>query len=143
MKDPLDSRQRAYEVLGIGRNATLAEINAAYARLTAREPSRRQELTNAWQQLRRPETRFDEDFWYYAVGDADRLESAVPAPVEALPWDPALPPAALDIGREYTDLANGHHHRDFTPISFRDIELKDSGRYDGQPEIDLPLRFDR
>ena len=78
MKDPLDRKQRAFELLGLGRNATLAEINAAYVRLAAMDRSRRQELTDAWHRLRRPETRLEEDFWYYSVAEVERPESVAP-----------------------------------------------------------------
>lgn len=141
MKDPLDNKPRAYEVLGLRRSVTLAEINATYARLAKESPSRRPELTNAWQRLRRPETRLEEDFWYYAVGDAEGGERVIADSREEFPWDPALPP--LEIGLELTDLAEDRYRRDFGPLELRDIELSDVDRYDEEPAAALPLVFDK
>lgn len=143
MKDPLDSKQRAYEVLGVDRNATLDEINKAYARLAAdpKNISRRQELTNAWQRLRRTETRLEEDFWYYTVEHDEHAEHTATDPHEEFRWDPALPP--LEIGLEFTDLAEGRYRQDLRPLEFRDIRLTHIDRYDEQPAATIPIVFDR
>jgi len=141
MKDPLDTKQRAYEILGVGQNATLDEINKAYAELARKYPARRTELTNAWQRLRRPETRLEEDLWYYAVRDAEQVEHVVVDTREEFPWDPALPP--LEVGLEFTDLADGRYRRDFSPIAFREVKLSHLDRYDEAPGATLPLRFDQ
>jgi hypothetical protein len=143
MKDPLDTEKRAYEVLGVRRNATPAEINAAYARRTAQDPSMRQELTQAWQQLRKAATRLKEDFWYYPVGDAERIEQKPSEERQALYLDPVLPVTAIEMGCEYTDLADGKYAKDFTQIRFRKIKLSYTDRYDEAPDFILPIVFDR
>jgi len=140
MKDPLDNKDRAYELLGIGRNATLAEVNAAYARLAREQPSRRQELTNAWQRLRRSETRLEEDFWYYVVEQAEPAEPSA-ARREAFAWDPAVP--TLHLGREHTDLAGDRYQRDFTPIEYREVKLTDLPHYDEPVALSVPVVFDK
>lgn len=146
MKDPLDARARAYEVLGLTQNATLAEISAAYARLAAKQPARRQELTNAWQRLRRPETRIEEDFWYYLVeadGQAGGKVVTAPAADQDGPfrWDPVLP--RLEVGLELTDLADGRWRRDFSPLETRDVTLSHLERYDEEPTAAHTPVFDR
>lgn len=141
MKDPLDTKQRAYEVLGLYRSATLAEINAAYARLAKENPSRRPELTNAWQRLRRPETRLEEDFWYYAAGDTKGVTHVAADSREEFRWDPALPP--LEVGPGLTDLAEGRYQRDFGPLELRNIKLSYVDRDNEEPTVSLPLVFDK
>ncbi|MBI4493555.1 MAG: hypothetical protein HY690_12265 [Chloroflexi bacterium] len=141
MKDPLDSKERPYEILGVGRNATLAEIDAAYARLTAEHPARRQELTQAWQRLHRPETRLEEDFWYYPVGDAEHERDGGAELQVELQWDPALPAVEIDLA--FTDLAEGRYRADFRPLEFRAMKLAHLDRYDAQPKTLFRPAFDR
>lgn len=143
MKDPLDPEERAYEVLGVGRNATLSEINAAYAMMAAQNPSLRRQLTHAWQQLRKSATRFKEDFWYYQVGDDENAGKESLDKRQALHLDPALPVSSADLCREHTDLAKGRYHKSFTDIEFRPMKLSDSERYDEDPGYALPIVFDR
>ncbi len=142
MKDPLDRKKRAYELLGVPRNAMLAEINAAYARrLAAENPSRRQELTNAWHRLRRSEKRLEEDFWYYAGVDGETGGSIEVDPQDGFHWDPELPP--LDIGSWITDLADGCFRRDFRPLEFRDLKLSRISRYEEEPAATFAVQFDK
>jgi hypothetical protein len=140
MKDPLDSKQRAYEVLGLPRTASRDEINAAYASLTKQYPARRQEVTNAWQKLRRPETRLEEDFWYYMVGDGNSQQQNTPTADEPLVCDPVAPP--LDVGIEVTDLADNRWKHVVPPREFRDLKLSHIERYD-EPVKQLPVTFDK
>jgi curved DNA-binding protein CbpA len=141
MKDPLDSQARAYEVLGVSQSATLAEINAAYARLAAQYPARRQELTTAWQRLRRPDTRLEEDFWYYVVGEGGTVEPSSAGAREQFPWDPVVPP--LSLGLEATDLAQDRFLRDFGPLASHDVALSHLEHYDTEPATVLPIVFDK
>ncbi len=141
MRDPLDRKNRAYELLGVPRNATLAEINAAYARLAAENPSRRQELTNAWQRLRRPETRFEEDFWYYAGSDKEKEEAVEADSSDGFHLDPELPP--LNVTPWITDLADGRYRRDFRRLEFRDLKLSRIPSYEEEPTAALAVVFDK
>ena len=142
MKDPLDSKQRAYEVLGVNRNATLDEINKAYARLAAdpKNISRRQELTNAWQRLRRLETRLQEDFWYYEVREEEPTGHLSADSREEFPWDPVLP--LVVVGAEFTDLDEGRYRRDFSPLKFRSMKLTHIDSYD-EEATPIPIVFDK
>ncbi len=65
MKDPLDNTSHAYDILGVAPSEAPEEIQAAYTRLVQSRSLKVREWAGAWQQLRRPETRFVEDFWYY------------------------------------------------------------------------------
>lgn len=142
MRDPFDSKQRLYEVLGVAREATLDEINRAYARLAAdpKNISRRQELTNAWQRLRRVETRLQEDFWYYEVQEEEPTGHLSTDSREEFPWDPALPP--VEIGVEFTDLCEARYRRDFSPLKFRSMQLTHIDSYD-EEAAPIPFVFDR
>lgn len=144
MKDPLDKNERAYEILEVPEHAGPNEINAAYARLTAQRPDRRPALTNAWQRLRRPDTRFEEDFWYYSVDD--KAEGPGPRATDAqvrVPWDPVLPARALELGLEFTDLSDGGYMKDFTQIEFREIKLSYTHRYDEEAGVGLDVVIDK
>ena len=141
MKDPLDRRKRAYELLEVSRNAAPAEINAAYARLAAGNPSRRQELTNAWHCLRRSEKRLEEDFWYYAGADGETWGSIEAASQDGFQWEPELPP--LDIGSWVADPADGRFRRDFRPLEFRDPKLSRIARYEEDPAATFAVEFDK
>jgi hypothetical protein len=141
MKDPLDNKARAYEVLGVHRNASREGITAAYNALCRREPARRRQLTLAWHRLRKPETRIEEDFWYYDVADQDRVEQASSVGDEAFEWDPVLPP--IEIGLEFTDLAQGRYRRDFSALEYRKVEMSHLGRFDEDPAAAIPINFDR
>jgi hypothetical protein len=142
MKDPLDNKNRPYEILGVGRNATLAEINAAYARLAGENPSRRQELTNAWHCLRRSEKRLEEDFWYYVGVDGETGRGSIEVESQdGFHWDPELPP--LDIGSWIVDLADGCFRRDFRPLEFRDLKLSRISRYEEEPAATFAVEFDK
>ncbi len=133
MKDPLDKKERAYEILGVGQDASVNEINQAYARLTREHPERRAELANAWQRLRKAQTRLEEDFWHYMIPDAGEGDAPADNLSDKFPWDPALPP--LEVGLEHTDLAGSRYRRDFTPVTFRDVRLSHLERYDTPPTV--------
>ena len=141
MKDPADRKERAYDTLGLRRDATLGEVNAAYARLAAKDPSRRQKLTNAWQCLRKPETRLEEDLWYYPGGDSDAEAPSEPEPPNPFAADNAVP--SLVIGVELTDLADGAFRRDFTPLHFREVHWQHLDGYEEDPLAALPIEFEK
>ena len=143
MKDPLDKKKRAYELLNIDRHATLPEINAVYARLCAEDPSKRQELTNAWQRLRRADTRLEEDFWYYNIAKVKTIDRVNLDMSDTVLSQPVLPPDALEVGLECTELANELYRNDFRPIEFEAIRLNDIEGYDEEPALAVPIIFDR
>jgi hypothetical protein len=140
MKDPLDTGQRAYEVLGVRRDASRDEINRAYARLTREQPGRGAELRNAWDRLRRPVHRLEEDLWYYAVVELDTPETPVESG-EEISLEPELP--LLEVGLEFTDVAQGRYRRDFSGLEFREIKISHISAYDTEVADLLPIVFDR
>lgn len=137
MRDPLDKRIRPYDILQLSPDATLAEVNAAYTRLCADRANfrRRQEITDAWQRLRRVQTRLEEDVWYYQVPLPAQAQFEGEAPSGPPVIEPQLPP--ITLGRELTDLHQGRAARLQTPIRFRQVELSYISRY-----YDAPIRPD-
>jgi hypothetical protein len=143
MKDPLDNRKRAYEILDISQNASVAEINAAFARLIANDRSRLQELNIAWNKLRKAETRLEEDFWYYDLGQSDKIEGTITGVHEELSLDPILPPEASNINLKCIDLSEERYRNDFAPIEFREFKLSDIITYNEVSMYIPPLNFDK
>jgi hypothetical protein len=141
MKDPLDNKVRPYDVLGIDTNASRDEITAAFHALCIKQPARRRELALAWHRLRRPETRIEEDFWYYDVSDSAPAQGAARGDGEAFDWDPVPPP--MEIGLEFTDLADNRYRRDFSPLECRNVEMSHMPRFDEDPAAEIPINFDR
>jgi hypothetical protein len=143
MKDPLDTKERPYEVLGVGQNSTMDEINKAWAKLV-KDPkarTRRRDINSAWHRIRKAETRVEDDIWSYSIHSS---ESAVAVPGEVSAWvmtaDPILPD--LSLGIEVTDLGTGRYRQDFRPMEFREIRLSHIEHYDPAGVPYLAVTFD-
>lgn len=141
MKDPLDTELRAYEILGVPRDAGRDEINRAFARLIDEQPERLDELRNAWDRLRFADRRLQEDIWYYPEAGEPEVEAAGEHLSGEFDWEPAIP--AFEIGVELTDLAEGRFRRDFGRLEFREVKVGHLDRYDGEPAEILPVVFDK
>jgi len=118
------------------------EVNQAYAELV-RNPDnfkRRQEITNAWTQLRRADSRIEEDFWHYQADTPENAQYDGQVPVEPPDIQPAFPP--ITLGREFTDLHEGRAARFRTPIEFRDVTLSYIRQFFDAPVLPKHVRFD-
>ncbi len=142
MKDPLDSRKRAYEVLGLTPQATMADVQQAYVDLSGdpKNRKRHQEITDAWRRLRRSDSRIEEDFWHYQADTPENAQYDGQVPVEPPAIQPAFPP--ITLGREFTDLHQGRAARFRTPIKFRDVTLSYLRRFFDAPVLPKHVRFD-
>lgn len=141
MKDPLDLQERAYEILEISKNASKREIDMAYALQSRTKPTRRNELTQAWHQLRKPEARFEVDFWYYAAAAETREVEGNLQPLEQLEWEPEPPP--LEIQPVLPDLEDAGYSRYFKTLEFRECPINYSRSYDAAPAKSLAIPFAR
>jgi len=140
MKDPLDRRPRAYEVLGLSLDANRAQVDSAYARLAATNRSGRQELADAWHRLRKPESRLEEDLWYYILGDEVDQFDAQDVGEMSFMWDPEAP--ATIVGDQLVELDRGDScRRDFREVALRPTSICDRGCYeaDGLRLVAIPL----
>jgi len=142
MRDPLDRKRGAFESLGVDRQATLAAINVAYARLANASPIGRQALSEAFHRLRRPESRLEEEFWYYPVHE-DRGEpvSDPGATPVACSWTPA--PPVVDLRGFAADVETLRHAVAGQEVRAREMAVSRSSRYTRDPLAAVPFNFDR
>jgi hypothetical protein len=139
MKDPLDKKERAYDILGVDRDAGKQKIMAAYGVMVRKQGAKAQ---NAWNKLLKPENRFEEDFWYYPVGDQEKLEIS-DAGSDKIPLEPEAPAFVSNVDIRYTDLAAERFRKDFRPIQWRKVEFEDLAHYEDDLKELLPIVFDK
>jgi hypothetical protein len=132
MRDPLDAREGPYAVLGIGRDAKLPEIQAAYQRRTRERAGRTKKPTEALNRLRRAELRFEEDFWYYPSSPAIETPAST-ADVVAGPVQLEVISPVVDVSPGPSALAEASGRRDRTAPRSKTPAVSHLERYDDDP----------
>src|SRR5262245_42282100 len=142
-KDPSQTEETPYELLGLQPNASPKEIQEALPRFM-RDRKNLPRLSLAQQAIRKlksPAARAQVDLWLYNV-EAAPEQAGPPVDMGAALADfrkvPCYPAEEL-----YSDLTGLDPAKEQREIKFKKIQFADLAQYDERSQLDLTPEFDR
>jgi hypothetical protein len=141
LKDPVDSTETAYELLGLPFDASLEDVRAALKRFM-KDPRQRHKMAAAAQaqkKLQSPAGRAELDVWLYDI----KVAEFDPGPATTLDLDDLTRPCVLPASELYSDLAGADLEADKRKITPQRMKFGDSRVFDNVESIRFSPHFDR
>ena len=141
LKDPIDDAETAYDLLGLGFDASLEEVRGALKRFM-KDPRKRHLMgaaAQAQKRLQSPAGRAELDIWFYDV----KISEVDASPAATFDLDEFTRPRPLPVSELYSDLAGENLEADKRKITPQRMKFGDARVFDNLESFCFTPQFDR